>query len=96
MASALSTTTLKLPIVRESRKMATDSVLLAGVFDPLLRALPAGFGGLGGVAAFDPTKLAPLYAPPALVADMGMRLLAVFAFICAVFTRYFCMYVVNV
>jgi hypothetical protein len=47
---------------------------------PFLRTLPAGFGGLGGVAAFDPTKLAPLYAPPALVADMGMRFLAVFAF----------------
>ena len=36
--------------------------------------------GLGGVAAFEPAKLAAAYAPPALAADMGMRFLAVFAF----------------
>lgn len=56
------------------------ALLLVGVFDALLRAAPVGFGGLGGVAAFDPDRLAASYAPPALVADMGLRFLAVFAF----------------
>jgi hypothetical protein len=56
------------------------ALLLVGVFDALLRAAPAGFGGLGGVAAFDPDRLAASYAPPALAADLGLRFLAVFAF----------------
>ena len=56
------------------------ALILAGVFDPLLRAAPAAFGGLGGVAAFEPGRLAAVYAPPALAADMGLRFLAVFAF----------------
>jgi hypothetical protein len=60
--------------------VGVPALLLAGVFDPFLRALPTGFGGLGGVAAFEPVKLAAAYAPPALAADMGMRFLAVFAF----------------
>lgn len=60
--------------------VGVPALLLVGVFDPLLKAAPAGFGGLGGVAAFDPNGLAASYAPPALVADMGLRFLAVFAF----------------
>ena len=60
--------------------LGVPALLLAGVFDPLLRAAPAAFGGLGGVAAFEPGRLVPTYAPPALAADMGLRFLAVFAF----------------
>jgi hypothetical protein len=71
--------------------IAIPALFLAGAFDSLLRAAPAGLGelasrafgqggGLGGVAAFDPDRLAASYAPPALVDDMGMRFLAVFAF----------------
>jgi hypothetical protein len=56
------------------------ALLLAGVFDALLRAVPSGFGGLGGVVAFDPDRLAASYVPPALAADAGLRFLAVFAF----------------
>src|SRR5262249_30801691 len=48
------------------------ALLLSGAFDTLLRATPTGFGGLGGVAAFEPVRLAAAYAPPALAADMGM------------------------
>ena len=51
MASALSTTTLKLPTLREKRKMATDSVLLAGVFG-LLCFGPLAFGALEAWAIF--------------------------------------------
>jgi hypothetical protein len=60
--------------------LGIPALILAGVFDGLLRAVPAGLGGLGGVAAFDPGRLAASYAPPALAAEMGMRFLAVFAF----------------
>ncbi len=45
MASALASSTLKLPSVRERRKMSTDSVLLAGVFG-LLFFGPLAFGAL--------------------------------------------------
>jgi hypothetical protein len=60
--------------------LGVPALLLSGVFDALLRASPAAFGGLGGVAAFEPGRLVPTYAPPALAADMGLRFLAVFAF----------------
>jgi hypothetical protein len=64
--------------------VGVPALILAGVFDPLLRAVPATFGGLGGglggVAVFEPVRLAASYAPPALAADMGLRFLAVFAF----------------
>jgi hypothetical protein len=56
------------------------ALILAGAFDGLLRAAPAGLGGLGGVAAFEPGRLVASYAPPALAADLGIRFLAVFAF----------------
>jgi len=45
--------------------LGVPALLLSGVFDPLLRAAPAAFGGLGGVAAFEPGRLVPTYAPPA-------------------------------
>jgi hypothetical protein len=60
--------------------IGVPALILAGAFDWLLRAAPAAFGGLGGVAAFEPGRLAASYAPPALAADMGVRFLAVFAF----------------
>jgi hypothetical protein len=60
--------------------LGVPALLLSGAFDPVLRAAPAAFGGLGGVAAFEPGRLVPTYAPPALAADMGLRFLAVFAF----------------
>jgi len=60
--------------------LGVPALLLSGVFDPLLRAAPAAFGGLGGVAAFEPGRLAASYAPPALAADLGTRFLVVFAF----------------
>jgi hypothetical protein len=60
--------------------VGVPALLLAGVFDPVLRASAAAFGGLGGVAAFDPQRLAASYAPPALAGEMGLRFLAVFAF----------------
>ena len=60
--------------------VGVPALILAGVFDPLLRSASASFAGLGGVAAFEPAKLAATYAPPALAADLGLRFLAVFAF----------------
>jgi hypothetical protein len=60
--------------------LGVPALILAGAFDALLRAAPAGFGGLGGVAAFEPGRLAASYAPPALAADLGTRFLVVFAF----------------
>ena len=67
--------------------VAIPALFLAGAFDNLLQAAPIDLGelasrafGLGGVAAFDPDRLAAAYAPPALVEAMGMRFLAVFAF----------------
>jgi hypothetical protein len=60
--------------------LGVPALILAGAFDPLVRAVPAAFAGLGGVAAFEPGRLAAAYAPPALAADMGVRFLVVFAF----------------
>jgi len=51
MASALATTTLKLPSVRDNRKMSTDSLLLVGVFS-LLFFGPLAFGAVEPWAIF--------------------------------------------
>jgi O-antigen ligase len=51
MASALATSTLKLPSVRDKHKMSTDSVLLAGVFS-LLFFGPLAFGAVEPWAIF--------------------------------------------
>jgi hypothetical protein len=61
--------------------VAVPGLMLAGAFDPLLRAAPAALAGFGGVAAFEPVRMAASYAPPAVAAgEMGLRFLAVFAF----------------
>ena len=61
--------------------VVVPGLILAGVFDPLLRAAPAALAGFGGVAAFEPARMVASYAPPALAGtDMGVRFLAVFAF----------------
>jgi hypothetical protein len=61
--------------------VAVPALILAGAFDPFLRAVPAALGGFGGVAAFEPARMVATYAPPALVpSEMGLRFLAVFAF----------------
>jgi hypothetical protein len=61
--------------------IAVPGLILAGAFDPLVRAAPAALAGFGGVAAFEPTRMAAAYAPPAVAdGELGMRFLAVFAF----------------
>jgi hypothetical protein len=60
--------------------LVIPGLILAGVFDPLLRAAPAALGGFGGVAAFETSRLVPSYAFPALAPEIGLRFLAVFAF----------------
>lgn len=60
--------------------VVVPGLILAGAFDSVLHAAPAALGGFGGVAAFEPARLVAAYAPPALTADMGVRFLAVFAF----------------
>jgi hypothetical protein len=61
--------------------VVVPGLILAGIFDPLLRAVPAALAGFGGVAAFEPARMVASYAPPALAGtDMGVRFLAVFAF----------------
>jgi hypothetical protein len=60
--------------------LVIPGLILAGVFDPLLRAAPAALGGFGGVAAFETSRLVPSYAFPAVAPELGLRFLAVFAF----------------
>jgi len=61
--------------------LGVPALILAGVFDPLVRAAPAALGGFGGVTAFEVPALVHTYAPPALVpTGMGVRFLVVFAF----------------
>jgi hypothetical protein len=61
--------------------LVVPALILAGVFDPLLRAAPAALGGFGGVTAFEVPALVRSYAPPGLVpTGMGVRFLVVFAF----------------
>jgi hypothetical protein len=56
-------------------------LILAGAFDGLLRTAPAALGGFGGVRAFEAGGLTAAYAPPGWSGtDVGLRFLAVFAF----------------
>lgn len=61
--------------------LVVPALILAGVFDAVLRTAPAALGGFGGVAQFEAGRLATSYAPPVFAtAAVGLRFLAVFAF----------------
>jgi hypothetical protein len=61
--------------------LVLPALILAGAFDPWLRAAPAALGGFGGVSAFEVPRLVGAYTPPALVPTaLGVRFLVVFAF----------------
>lgn len=61
--------------------LVVPALILAGTFDNLLRSAPAALGGFGGVPAFEADRLVASYAPPVYAAaDVGLRFLAVFAF----------------